>query len=190
MASSTSRADSGDRFEICTERLRLRHMRPEDAEDIFEMISDPKVRQYLAGPPPESVDDLRQRIERHKTEFYEKLGFGLYVVEDRKTAAFVGRAGLYVWEIDGNPETEVTYIFPQRSWGKGYATEAAAALRDYGVDVLKKTRLVSLVVPENVASVKVLKKLGATLEKRIVVMGLDADMYVHSKPAQPSARAV
>ncbi|MBV8245258.1 MAG: GNAT family N-acetyltransferase [Candidatus Eremiobacteraeota bacterium] len=162
-----------------TDRLLLREMEAPDADFYFRLHSDPEVLRYLAGSPPASIEEQRARIATHRQVYYADRGFGLYAVTDRASGALLGRAGFLVWEFDGVTEIEVAYTIAPEAWGKGYATEAAGAVRDYGFHKLDKARLISLIMPANAASIRVVEKLGARYERNVDVMGHDARMYVH-----------
>lgn len=89
-------------------------------------------------------------------------------------------------DVAGQPEVEIGYRLARPFWGKGYATEAAMAVRDYGFDSLGFDRLISLIDPDNTASVRVAEKTGLQYEKDAVLPGYDhADrVYVITKMAR------
>lgn len=90
------------------------------------------------------------------------LGFGRWGVEITETGEFIGLVGLY--EPNGYPEAELAWDLMQGSEGKGYATEAALAARDWAYDTFGLTTLISLIHPENRGSRNVALRLGATME--------------------------
>jgi RimJ/RimL family protein N-acetyltransferase len=71
-------------------------------------------------------------------------------------------------EVEGRQEVEIGYLFLRKLWGQGLATEAARACRDYAVNRLGHTRLISLIDPGNLASRRVAEKVGMSREKEIV----------------------
>lgn len=90
---------------------------------------------------------------------------GLWPVIEKATGKVVGDCGLVPKEIDGQAEIELVYVFARDVWGQGYATEVAAALRDYAFEHLGVARLVALIDPANPASERVALKIGMHHEK-------------------------
>src|SRR4051812_40748374 len=86
--------------------------------------------------------------------------FGLWAVVEKSTRDVIGYCGLSRFEdVGGQPETEVGYRLIRSAWGHGYATEAATAVRDYAFDTLSLTRLIAIIDPRNVASIRVAEKI-------------------------------
>lgn len=111
-------------WQLLTERLRLRPYRPDDLAALFPVFGDPEVMRYSqsgADPTIEATEARLRKLIDHQRSF----GFGLWVVEDRATGAVLGDCGLK--QLEEGPEIEVGYRFGQPHWGRGYATEAAAA---------------------------------------------------------------
>lgn len=100
------------------------------------------------------------------------------VLVNKQSGDLIGHAGLIPQTIEGREELEIGYWISRRYWGRGYATEAGKALRDYGFDVLGKNRFIALIHPENLASKRVANKLGMSLEKEITIC--DQDVHVYS----------
>ncbi|MEA2461144.1 MAG: hypothetical protein QOH90_1321 [Actinomycetota bacterium] len=145
-----------------TERLVVRETRLEDAAGHFEVLGDPEVTAFLPIDPAPSVDWVRERLQA-RIERAEATGFGMWTVEEKTSRSVVGSCGLVLVEGTG-PEIEVAYQFGRKHWGKGYATEAAAACVKYGFDELGLARIVGLTFPDNVASQRVLEKVGLRRE--------------------------
>ncbi len=84
--------------------------------------------------------------------------------------------------VDDLPEVEIGYLFLRKYWGQGLATEAAAACRDYGINRLGYTRLISLIDPANIASKRVAEKIGMAFEKETFMFNKEICVYaVHAK---------
>lgn len=144
-------------WQLLTDRLRLRPYRANDATAMFAVFGDPEVMRYSMSGADPSVESTQARIQKlmdHQVSF----GFSLWVVEDRSTGAILGDCGLK--QLEEGPEIEVGYRFAKPHWGRGYASEAAAASVRYGFGALGLTRIVAVVEPPNVASRKVLEKIG------------------------------
>lgn len=108
---------------------------------------------------------------------YATYGYGRMACIERATGKLVGFSGLkYLEDLQ---EVDIGYRFLPECWGKGYATESAQALITAGRVQHGITRIVGLVQPENIASARVLQKVGLVFERKIRVDGwpLDLDFY-------------
>lgn len=149
-----------------TERLRLRPLRTSDIDDYAALHADPEVMHHLGG----TWD--RNRSWRHLCYVlghWQVRGAGLWVVEHRETGAFTGLFGFF--EPEGWPGFELAGKLARRFWGNGYATEAAQAALDHAFTVWEKDRVISLVPPENHASVRLVERIGERLLDRIDLLG-------------------
>ena len=187
-------------FRLETQRLVLRPFTMDDLDALAESLADPEVMRYVGEG--EAVGKTREESERMLRELideYDRWGYGLWAVttESENEGRPIGWCGLIEWELDGTTEVEVAYLLGRPSWGKGYATEAATAVRDYGIGTVGRTRLVSLVYPENEASLGVVRKLGMRYErdaeffgKRLLLHSLRAeDGRIVDEAAQGGDRA-
>ncbi|HSS47561.1 MAG TPA: GNAT family N-acetyltransferase [Thermoanaerobaculia bacterium] len=157
-----------------TERLRLRPFRPSDIDDYAALNADPEVTRYLGGGGPWD----RGRSWRHMAFLlghWQLGGSGMWAVEQKETCAFVGMVGFA--DPDGWAGFELAWTLARQWWGHGYATEAATAALAYAFTALKKDRVISLIHPENQASIRVAERLGETLQGRIEMMGQDRLVY-------------
>lgn len=112
---------------------------------------------------------------------WNTLGYGPWAAEDRASGALLGHLGLRLLpEIGG--ETEVLYLLDSAAWGRGLATEGAAAARDIAFGVLGLGRLVGYVMPGNAASCRVLEKIGMRREGAVTVFGIGAIRHVLDAP--------
>jgi len=145
-----------------TQRLAFREMTASDLDAMADLLGDPEVMAFY--PRPKSRAEALGWIEWNQ-RLYRERGFGLWAIELRDTGAFVGDCGLTPQEVDGMPEVEVGYHVRRLLQGRGYATEAAAASRDYARDVLGLGRLIAIIDPRNVPSQRVAKRIGLGLEK-------------------------
>ena len=145
-----------------TERLLLRPLRLDDVEALNAIQSDPVHMRFY--PHPFSMDESREWIERMQTG-YEFHGFSLLAVEDRETGEFLGNVGPHVQHVDDEDEVELGWsVTPMRA-RQGIATEAAMACRDWVFDTLDVDHVISLILPENLASRGVAENLGMRLWK-------------------------
>jgi RimJ/RimL family protein N-acetyltransferase len=102
---------------------------------------------------------------------------GLMVLISKEDNTLIGHAGLVPQKIDGDEEIEIGYCISRKHWGKGYATESAKALLEYGKNNLDKQRFIALIQPDNISSKKVAKRVGMELDKNIVLAGKDVNVY-------------
>jgi RimJ/RimL family protein N-acetyltransferase len=96
-------------------------------------------------------------------------GFGMWGVFERDSGHLAGRVGFH--QPEGWPDFELGWTMGRASWGKGYAPEAARACLDYAFNVMKRDHVISLIDPNNVASIRVAEKIGETLEGETEVGG-------------------
>ena len=152
-----------------TERLEIRHFVADDREAMDRIFGDVEVMHY--GPGVKDSAWVENWISLCEGD-YRAQGFGLWAVVEKSTRCVIGYCGLTRFpDIAGEEEIEVGYRLARECWGKGYATEAARAVRDYGFETLKLPRLISLIDPENIASVRVAEKLGMHYEKDATLPG-------------------
>jgi ribosomal-protein-alanine N-acetyltransferase len=151
-------------IEIETERLLLRRFTPEDAADNYRIYTDPENMRFM-GRQPDSVEFERYYIRKHIADYYDKHGFGLWAAVLKEDNRLIGRCGLLYQEVEGTREVEVSYLLDRHYWGRGLATEAARETVRFGFERYKFPRIVALINPENVASVRVAEKVGMRYER-------------------------
>ena len=161
-----------------TPRLRLRRLTQDDATDYAKLIGDGEAMRFIGTGDPVSVADAARAIAASNARF-DTHGFGLLAVERRSDSRLIGRVGFWIWdrrdwsggktlaELGEHGEVELGWALVRDAWGQGFATEAAASLRDYGLRDLGLKRLISLVHPENERSLRVAHRLGAIHERDI-----------------------
>jgi RimJ/RimL family protein N-acetyltransferase len=138
-----------------TERLVLRAFRESDTDAYAEMLADPEVMRFL-GKPMSRAEAWRNMAMM--LGHWRLRGYGFWAVEEREGGEMVGRVGC--WRPEGWPGLEVGWTLRRRFWGRGYATEAARASVEYAFAELKQTRVISLIAPDNAASIRVAERLG------------------------------
>jgi RimJ/RimL family protein N-acetyltransferase len=155
---------------IETSRLRLRAMRAADLDDLLTIFGDPLVMGFF-GTLPFTRDEMERWLERN-LRHQERHGYGLFAVISKESNRLIGDCGLEMMDLGGGQVAELGYDFQSLMWGHGYATEAAAAVRDYAFEVLELPRLVSLIRTGNQASRRVAEKIGMRLEGTITKPGV------------------
>jgi ribosomal-protein-alanine N-acetyltransferase len=158
---------------FATKRLVASRLSIADLETLCIMHRDPTVMATLGGirSPARTRAFLGKNL-RH----WERYGFGLWMFRDRSNGRFVGRGGLRRVILHGRPEVEINYALMPSFWGKGFATEIAAATVDLGVG-LGLPRLVAFALPDNHGSRRVMEKLGFHYERDIVSTGVSHVLY-------------
>ena len=155
-------------------RLTFREMSLDDLDDMALLLGDPEVMTYY--PRPKTLEEAAQWIYWNRG-LYRTHGYGLWLLTTAD-GAFVGDCGLTPQVVDGVTELEVGYHVLPALQNRGYATEAAAASRDFARTVLGATRLIAIIHPDNRPSQRVAEKIGLRQEKRAVVHGgRDAVIY-------------
>ncbi len=157
-----------------TPRLRLRMFRQTDADAYANMVADTDVARYLSHGQPL----LPSEAWRHMAMLlghWQLFGFGPWAVEERASGELVGRIGPYYPA--GWPGLELIWTIRRQSWGHGYATEGARAALAYVFKQMGRDRVISLIRPQNTASIRVAEKLGQRLQDRIEFYGEEALVY-------------
>ncbi len=147
-------------YVLTTPRLALREMTRDDLPFLEAMLGHPEVMRFY----PDSIRQAGAEpwLERQRGR-YECDGHGLWLVEDRATGEPLGQAGLVLHEVEGAPLPEIGYLIHRPFWRRGYATEAAAAVRDQALGERGLEAVYSLIRPVNVPSQGVARKIGMRL---------------------------
>jgi len=150
--------------EILTPRLRLRGWREGDVELMAAIYTSPEVVRYLR---PLDLEGTRQQLLRF-VYHWERYGFGLWAVVERASGRLIGRIGLaHHDDWTSSPhDAEVGWTLERATWGRGLATEGGAAALRFGFDRKRMERIISIAHRENVASQRVMEKLGLKREGR------------------------
>lgn len=174
---------------LVTERLRLRPFRKSDLDDYAALNADSEVTRFLGGGGPWD----RDRSWRHLAFLighWQLAGSGMWAVERKETGTFLGTIGFS--EPEGWPGCELSWALARRWWGYGYATEGARAALDHAFGVMKKDRVISLIHPDNHASIRVAERLGQTLQGRMdhlgremLCFGIDRESYARWRDREP-----
>jgi RimJ/RimL family protein N-acetyltransferase len=145
-----------------TPRLVFREMTLDDLDDMAALLGDPEVMGYY--PRPKNRDEASAWITWNQ-RLYHTYGYGLWLLSLGDTGEFVGDCGLTPQQVDGVTEIEVGYHVRACLQGRGLATEAAAACRDYARDVLEVDRLIAIIDPRNQPSQRVAENLGLVVAR-------------------------
>lgn len=142
-----------------TARLRLRPWLPSDRLPFQQMNADQRVMAYFPAILNAAESDaLAERICQHQ----DKHGFGLWAIELRSSATFIGFTGLAIpqWTMPFTPCVEIAWRLAHAYWGQGYATEAANAALAFGFAQLQLAEILSLTAAVNLRSQALMQRLG------------------------------
>jgi len=158
-----------------TNRLMLRPITADDIDSLFEFFKDPKTMKYLPGT--KTRHQVKEWISL-VLDSYQNYSYGPFAVINKESGDFTGYCGLYLQkDVDGADEVEILYGLIKRFWGKGFAVEAGKKVHEYGKNMLKINRFISIIHPDNKNSAKVAEKVGMTFEKQAVVWRRQYDIY-------------
>ncbi len=163
---------------LLTERLELRHFSLDDVEAYRPLVSDPTVLRYTGEAPLATTAEVRNLLVTRPLRDYAVFGYGRLACIERTTGQLVGFCGLKY--LEDMRETDIGYRFIPQCWGKGYATESAQAVMRHGRETLGLNRIIGLVEQENVGSVRVLEKLGLTLESKVTLTDHPAELLLYA----------
>jgi len=187
---------SWEGLRLDTERLRLRTPTPGDAEALYDLFRDPDVMHGLGKEPVSAPEHARAIIEGWIAA-WRTDSLGPFIIEAAAANGRVfGEAGLMIFDTRGwTPSTwakagshaqpELGWALIRAHWGHGYATEAAAAIRDWAHEFRSIEQLVSLISSDNVRSQRVAERLGAVPTDTVIPVdsGRKTVVWKHPLPA-------
>lgn len=145
-----------------TARLRFREMTAADLQFMAGLLGDERVMEFY--PRAKSPEEVRAWIEWNRT-LYRTRGFGLWLIELAGAHELVGDCGITPQVLDGVEEIELGYHVHPDFQGRGFATEAAAAVLMHARSVLGQRRVVAIIDPRNEPSQRVARRVGLSFEK-------------------------
>lgn len=152
--------------EIETQRLILRHFTPNDADELYRIYSHPELFEYMMNEI--STEKLllwkqTKSIINSIIENWQKYPFGVWAAVHKKNQKLIGHCGFKF--LDNTREVQIGYLLLKSYWGRGLATEASLAALQYGFEIARLERIVAVAKPENIASRRVMEKVGMKYEK-------------------------
>lgn len=144
-----------------TDRLILRNWQTSDLNCYLKLSIDvgyncfTQPGRFLVRSNEEALEKIQERIT-----LFDEHGLGKFPIFLKASGEFLGTCGMEPYELDSQPEVELGYRLCLKHWGRGYATESAAAILRYGFGNLNLERIIAYALPQNSASLKVLEKLG------------------------------
>jgi len=162
-----------------TPRLFLRRFTEEDSNLIYKLNSDPEIVKYAHEPVLENEEQAKTILTNHILPQY-KLNRGRWAIHTKTNYDFIGWCGLKYIKETGI--TDLGYRLVKTAWGKGYATEAAQYTLIYGLRDLKIETITGMAHIENIASLKVLEKIGMKFSGEEIVEGQPVKVYSLTLP--------
>lgn len=157
---------------IKTKRLGLRLLKKEDITYLHPLENDPEVKQFF----PDGARDrakTEDMINRFITAYTDR-GLPCFLLFDLESGEFIGRAGFGLTE---SGETEVGYVLHKKFWGKGFASEAVAALLAYAKKYIGVDYIIAYADTGNIGSTRVMEKCGMTYYKTDTAKGIECKFY-------------
>ncbi len=163
---------------IETERLVLRPFSTLDAIALHEILSVEGMLRYYPSSDPPDLDRVKRLVSR-QIEHWAEHSYGWWAVEDKSTREMLGWSGLQY--LPETSEIEIGYLLARPYWGRGLATEAARVGINYGFDQLHIPTIIGIVHPENIASQRVLEKIGLNFLEQAEYFGMECYKYIGEK---------
>ncbi|OUL18940.1 GNAT family N-acetyltransferase [Nostoc sp. T09] len=172
-----------------TERLILRQFTEEDADNLFELDSDPEVVRFTTNAgQPTNYKVIKTQILPSYFSYYEKYNsYGCWAVIEKSTQAFIGwflfrpiiHASYFNPKLANSSDIELGYRLRKDAWGKGYATEVSKALITKGFSELGTQRVLAVALAANSASIRVMEKIGLKLYTRLISEYNNQDIVIY-----------
>jgi len=160
-----------------TERLRLRATSAEDASFLLELLNSPKWIQNIGDRNVKSIEEAEMYIKERMTPQLERLGYSNYTVIRKLDGAKMGTCGLY--DRDGLDGIDIGFAFLPEYEKQGYAHEASTKLMDFAVQEMKMPMIQGITLEENIASRKLLEKLGFSLKGTTRIPNDDEELLLY-----------
>jgi [ribosomal protein S5]-alanine N-acetyltransferase len=167
---------------IETERLLLRKITLNDASDMFEYASNPEVSEYTMWSTHTSIEDTKYFL-KSLTKMYKRKELVDWGIVHKAEKKFIGTCGFVEWSMT-HSRAEIGYALSARYWREGYMSEAANAIIEFGFREMLLNRIVGRCEVNNIASARVMEKVGMQLEgilrQQLFVKGRYWDLKIYS----------
>ncbi|MGA9228077.1 MAG: GNAT family protein [Mesobacillus sp.] len=169
--------------ELETNRLILREIKEDDAEDLFKNFSDDRVMQHYGSEKMTQIEETVGLIHSFKMNYIENKGFR-WGIQIKGQNRLIGTVGFHAWS-SKNRRAEIGYELHPDYWGKGYAQESISRALEFGLNEMDLMRIGAVVFLENGQSNELLVKLGfqkeGVLKNYIIQNGVSYDTNIYSK---------
>lgn len=170
------------KFYLETERLILRELLESDIAGIFELDANKKVHKYLGKNPITTVTQAEKIVTFIRSQYTDR-GIGRFATIEKSSGNFIGWSGLKLnqgigEELNGFQNfIDIGYRFIPKYWGKGYATESSLAVLEFGFKTMNYTSIYGAAEVKNIASNKVLQKIGLTFVNKFTFNNIPCNWY-------------
>lgn len=162
-----------------TDRLILRRLSPADAPFMLELLNDPAFLQYIGDRGVRTLEQARDYVLAGPVASYDVHGFGLYLVTLKRDGTPIGMCGLLKREaLDG---VDVGYALLPAFRAQGYAYESAAAVLAHARDACGLSRILAIVQPTNVDSIRLLERLGLGFERTLRLTADGPEVLIYAR---------
>jgi ribosomal-protein-alanine N-acetyltransferase len=173
--------------ELETARLRLRPFTHEDLDALCRITADAEVMRFIGDGHPITREETEFNL-RNIVETFRRRGFGRWALEEKAGGALLGYCGLA--RLAEAPGVELVYMLARRAWGRGLATEGAAAVLRYAFEELGLEHVYALTMPDNFRSRRVLERVGLEYLRDDCYYGYACVCYALSRELWRPAPAV
>jgi RimJ/RimL family protein N-acetyltransferase len=163
--------------QLTTTRLDAQRITLEHFPEIHRLHTDPLVMKTLSADGGVMLEEATRKHLQRCSNHWDQYGFGLWVVRAKVGGQFIGRGGLMTYQIDGEDVVGLAYAVMSEHWNQGFATEMAQASVRFGFEQLGLGEIDSWTLPINLASQRVMEKLGFRYERDFEFAGLGHWFY-------------
>ncbi len=164
-------------MEILSERLLLRRYNDNDLDFLESLLTNSNVMRFIGNGQTRDEKGVKKFLDWIYHTYSLNTNYGLRLILEKGSNTRIGHAGLVPQIINGKKEIEIGYWISEEHWGRGFATEAARGLMEYGKNKLEIGKMIALIQKDNTSSQKVAKKIGMQLEREIILNGKDVFVY-------------
>lgn len=162
-----------------TDRLRLKAVSLDDAKLVLDVLTMPKWKEFIGDRNINDEEDAITYIKERMLPQYEKIGYGNYCVIRKSDDAKMGFCGLY--DREGLESVDIGFAILPEYEGKGYTYEAARCMLSFGFDTLGIKLIQGITSKENIASQRLLEKIGLESKGEVRLPNEDEDLLLYNK---------
>jgi ribosomal-protein-alanine N-acetyltransferase len=170
-----------DYFNQETDRLILRKLTLEDIPSWMEFFEGNDFLHFVGINPEQPHHEVAIGWISRQLERYEESDLGMLAIVEKDSGQLVGLSGIIPREVDNENYYEIAYSFKPKVWGKGYATEAASMLKEFGFDSGLSDQFISIIDLDNFASQAVARKNGMEILRKTNYMDMEVFIFAVSK---------
>jgi RimJ/RimL family protein N-acetyltransferase len=162
-----------------TDHLRLRQFKVSDGAFVVALVNTPGWLEHIGNRDIHTVEEAQLYLLTGPMTSYDKLGYGLYLVELKESGTPIGMCGLIKREVLS--DVDIGFAFLPEYCGKGYAYEAATATLQYAHSRLGISNVVAITNKQNNSSINLLKKLGLVYQKTVKFPDDNEDLLLFAR---------